>query len=85
MNVALIEYFPNHGFEVWITDVIDVGKGMGDVFDSREEALDYANNHKLPIVDLTHVEMPCAEGEELQNFLSQYLYVAPNGEVLGIK
>ena len=85
MEIALIENFPGHGFEVWITDVIEIGAGMGDVFTTRHEALEYATEHGVPIADLTHIEMTYLEGEELRDFLKQFLEISPAGEVLSIR
>lgn len=85
MNIALIEHCPEHGFEVWITDVIEIGEGLGDVFVTHQEALQYATEHNIPIVDLSHIEMPYLEGEELRDFLRQFLEISPVGEILSIK
>lgn len=85
MEIALVEYFPGHGFEVWVTDLIEIGEGMGSVFDTREEALNYAAEHEVPQLDLTHLEMPNLEGNELRNFLTQYLELSPQGEIISIK
>lgn len=88
VEVALIQYFPKVGFEVWITDVIEIGAGLGDVFDTREEALQYAMDYNTPIVDLSHVEMPDIDEDdhdELRNFLRQFIDISPHGDVLSIK
>lgn len=85
MEVALVEYFPGHGFEVWITDRIETGEGMGDVFSTRDDALQYAQEHDVPIVDISHIEMNVIEGAELRAFMSQFLELDFNGAILSIR
>jgi hypothetical protein len=85
MEIALVEYFPGHGFEAWITDVIEIGAGMGDVFSTRDEALIYAQEHSLPVVDISHIDMSFMEGEELRKFMSQFLELDSSGGIISIK
>ena len=85
MEIALIQYFPNHGYEVWITDIIDIGAGLGSVFTDHQEAIIYAKEHNVLIADLSHFEMPDLEGEKLRAFLSQYLELTPRGDIVSIK
>lgn len=85
MEVTIIEYFPEHGFEVWITDVIEIGYGMGDVFTTYEEALAYAQDQKLPVVDIAHITMSFMDGKELRTFFDEFLEFEDSGIIKGIK
>lgn len=85
MEVAIIEHFIGHGFEVWITDIIEIGCGMGDIFPTYEEALTYAKDQNLPIVDISHIELSFMESDKLRIFLNQFLELKSNGIITGIK
>ncbi len=85
MEIALIQYFTNHGYEVWITDTIEIGSGLGDVFDTHGEALEYARDHQVEIVDVSHIEISYQEGQELRNFLGNYIEISENGTITSIK
>ena len=85
MEIAIIEYFDSLGYEVWLTDRIEINSGLGSVFDTKQEALEYVKNNNAPLLDLSDFAAPILEGDELRAFLSQYLEMTPHGEVISIK
>ena len=84
INIVLVEYFPGHGYEAWITDLIELNAGMGDVFDTRDEALEYAAGHNVPIVDLSYIERSYLEGDHLRSYMRQHLKLSHEGYIEAI-